>query len=200
MSSLKFNERNLLERILEMKTGYVSDFSDRTFREFVLETTGIDILTEPYAEGGTSKANRLRTFWVKESDETVATLIEPLLEHALRSKTDFDRELHTRDEHLFIEARKIIQRLKDEPAPVPSIISKPAVKNASRAFTPPNRSIQFVLNVIFIPIYLIYEFVKDICEYAYKHLVQVLGIALALLLLHFMGVIKLLAAAFFKNG
>ncbi len=66
MSSLQFNERKLLEKILQMQTGYVSDFSDKTFREFVMEHTGIDIYTEAYEENGTSKANRLRTFWKKE--------------------------------------------------------------------------------------------------------------------------------------
>src|SRR3989338_9421239 len=115
MSSLLFIECSLLEKILGMQTGYVSDFSDKTFREFVMEKTKIDIFTEEYAEAGTSKANRLRTFWKKESDATVAALLEPLLEYALREKTDFDRGLGARDEHLFIEARKILQKLKDEP-------------------------------------------------------------------------------------
>lgn len=114
MSSLQFTERSILEKIFGMGAGYVSDFSDRTFREFVLEKTGIDISTESYEESGTSKANRLRTFWKKESDEITAALTEALLEYSLREKTDYDRELHTRDENLFIEARKIVQRLRDE--------------------------------------------------------------------------------------
>ncbi len=114
MSSLQFSERNLLEKILGMRTGYVSDFSDRTFQEFVLEKTGIDILTPEYEENGTSKANRLRTFLKKESDATVIALIEPLINYAYTEKTGFDREIHARDEILFIEARKIVQRLKDD--------------------------------------------------------------------------------------
>lgn len=123
MSSLQYTERNLLEKILGMKTGYVSDFSDRTFQEFVLEQIGIDILTEPYEENGTSKANRLRTFWKKESDEITVALTEALLEYALGEKTDYDRELSAHDENLFIEARKIVQRLKDESGDVPKDIS-----------------------------------------------------------------------------
>ena len=111
MSSLQFSERSLLEKILGMRTGYVSDFSDQTFREFVMEKTKIDILAEQYAENGTSKANRLRTFLKKESNATVVALLEPLLEYALKEKTDFDRDLGARDERLFIEARKIVQKL-----------------------------------------------------------------------------------------
>ncbi len=114
MSSLQFTERSLLEKILGMRTGYVSDFSDRTFREFVLEKTGIDILTESYEEAGTSKANRLRTFWKKAPDEVTAVLIEALLEYSLKEKTGYDGELSVRDEYLFIEARKIVQRLTDQ--------------------------------------------------------------------------------------
>ncbi len=115
MSSLHFAERNLLEKILGMKNGYVSDFSDRTFREFVLDATGIDIMTEKYEKNGTSKANRLRTFWEEESNELNAGLIELLLKYAYSEKTDYDRELSARDGNLFIEARKIVQRLIDEP-------------------------------------------------------------------------------------
>ena len=114
MSSLQFSERNLLEKILGMKTGYVSDFSDRTLQEFVLEKTGIDTFTKAYEENGTSKANRIRTFWKKESDEITATLVEALLKYTYNEKTNYDRELSAHDENLFIEARKIVQRLTDE--------------------------------------------------------------------------------------
>lgn len=114
MSSLQYTERNLLEKILGMKTGCVSDFSDRTLQEFVLEKTGIDVFTEAYEGTGTSKANRIRSFWKKESNEITATLIEALLRYANNEKTDYDRELSARDESLFIEAKKIVQRLRDE--------------------------------------------------------------------------------------
>ena len=115
MSSIQFTERKLLEKILGMRTGYVSDFSDRTLRDFVMEKTGIDISTEPYEENGTSKANRIRTFWKKESDGVTANLVEGLLDYALSEKTASDQELTAKEESLFIDARKIVQRLRDEP-------------------------------------------------------------------------------------
>jgi hypothetical protein len=39
MASLKSSEKLKLESYLEMKSGYVCDFSNRTFAEFVLENT-----------------------------------------------------------------------------------------------------------------------------------------------------------------
>lgn len=113
MSSLKYTERNILEKILGMKTGYVSDFSDRTLKDFVLEVTGVDIFTEKYEEKGTSKANRIRVFWGEESDEMNAKLIEGLLEHAYLEKGGWESELPGIEERSFWEAKKIVQKLKD---------------------------------------------------------------------------------------
>ena len=45
---------------------YVLNFSDRTFSEFFEEHTRIDIDVDTYRERGTSKANRLRSFWAIE--------------------------------------------------------------------------------------------------------------------------------------
>lgn len=52
-----------------MASGYVLNFSDRTFEEFVVEAVGRNIHDEKYTTGGTSKANKLRTFWMTESDQ-----------------------------------------------------------------------------------------------------------------------------------
>jgi hypothetical protein len=43
MATLNFGERRKLEEYLGMNTGYVLGFSDRTFREFVHDSTGLDI-------------------------------------------------------------------------------------------------------------------------------------------------------------
>jgi hypothetical protein len=63
MSSLKMPERQILEQHFGMAGGYVLNFSDRTFGEFVLEAVGRKIHDAKYTAGGTSKANKLRTFW-----------------------------------------------------------------------------------------------------------------------------------------
>ena len=43
MADFKFNERAALEGALGMSSGYVLNFSDRTFREFIWDVVGRDI-------------------------------------------------------------------------------------------------------------------------------------------------------------
>ncbi len=81
MSSFKMAERQILEQHLGMASGYVLNFSDRTFGEFVFEAVGRDIHNEKYKAGGTSKANKLRTFWKIESDDMVGKLILALVDY-----------------------------------------------------------------------------------------------------------------------
>lgn len=58
MANLSSIERRKLERLLRMGSGYVLDFSDRTFSEFFEEHTRRDIDATIYRERGTSKVNR----------------------------------------------------------------------------------------------------------------------------------------------
>jgi hypothetical protein len=81
MSDLSFNERSKLESQFEMGGGYVLDFSNRTFREFVVESTGRDIYDPKYSTLGSSKANHLRAFWKTEPNHVVGKLIADLLEY-----------------------------------------------------------------------------------------------------------------------
>jgi hypothetical protein len=54
MPPLKFGEKRKLEEFLGMGGGYVLSFSDRTFREFVHDSTGLDI-DDPEVGGMGSK-------------------------------------------------------------------------------------------------------------------------------------------------
>ena len=65
-----------------MKTGYVLDFSDRTFAEFVSDATGRNIFDERYNYASGSKANRLRAFWQKEDNVTVGKLMSEVLNYS----------------------------------------------------------------------------------------------------------------------
>lgn len=75
MSDLSSIERRKLERLFCMGGGYVLNFSDRTFSEFFEEHTRVDIDAEIFRERGTSKANRLRTFWANEGNHVVGKVI-----------------------------------------------------------------------------------------------------------------------------
>lgn len=80
MSTLKNLEKTQLEDLLGMESGYVLDFSDRTFDEFFRETVGMNIYADKYALVGGSKAKRLRAFWELEPDHIVAEVVTGLLE------------------------------------------------------------------------------------------------------------------------
>jgi len=79
MSDLTFVERRKFEQLLGMGTGYVLDFSNRTFREFVLDSTGRDIFDSRYDHASGSKANRLRAIWQKEDNALVGKLMNDLV-------------------------------------------------------------------------------------------------------------------------
>ena len=57
MSVLSYLEKRQLERLFEMSDGYVLDFSNREFEEFVFDSVGINVYDDRYAAGGKSKAN-----------------------------------------------------------------------------------------------------------------------------------------------
>lgn len=104
MSSLTQIEKRTFEKLLDMRTGYVLGFSNRTFEGFFLDTVGIDIYDGKYDHGSGSKANRLRAFWSIEPDHVVAKAMASMIE---LFELDFDL-----DPELTDQARTIIQRLK----------------------------------------------------------------------------------------
>jgi hypothetical protein len=92
MSNLSFGEKHKLEKLFGMSSGYVLDFSNRTFQEFVYDSTGKNIFDEAYNRESGSKANRLREFWQKEPNHLVGKLISDLLEHSDTGTSDPLRE------------------------------------------------------------------------------------------------------------
>jgi len=81
MSSLKMLERDCIEELFGMGSGYVLDFSNRTFSEFFRESAHSDIYSDKYAFNGDSKAKRLRAFIEVEPDAVVGKAISDLLEY-----------------------------------------------------------------------------------------------------------------------
>jgi len=73
-------DKALIERVLEMESGYVLDFSDATMMNFVAESVEKDIHDVKYQVNGSSKAKKLRTFIDMESDEIVTKLLLDMLE------------------------------------------------------------------------------------------------------------------------
>lgn len=80
MAGLTHIEKQKIERELGMASGYVLDFSNRTFEEFFREVVGVEIFSEHYDLGSGSKANRVRAFWQVASDNQLKLLFEGLLQ------------------------------------------------------------------------------------------------------------------------
>jgi hypothetical protein len=81
MSDLTFVEKRKFEQLLGMSSGYVLDFSNRTFSEFVRDSTRREIYDSRYDNGSGSKANRLRAFWEKENNTVVGKLMSDMLDY-----------------------------------------------------------------------------------------------------------------------
>ena len=88
MSDLKSADIQEIMRFIRKKTkkgpGYVWDFNDTTFQEFIDGCTGCNIDDNKYKERGTSKEKRLRYFIGYEENSRVILLLEELLDYGTR--------------------------------------------------------------------------------------------------------------------
>jgi hypothetical protein len=113
VSDLTNLEKRKLEKDLGMSSGYVLNFSNRTFDEFFLDVLNIDIYDDKYAHASGSKANRMRAFWDREPNHVVAQILEALAKD-WSEYAGFDSKPASED------YLKIVQRLKSSAA-VPDI-------------------------------------------------------------------------------
>lgn len=104
-------ERDCIEQLFGMGSGYVMDFSNRTFAEFFRENARVDIYAEKYAGNGDSKAKRLRAFIELENDALVGRVLSELLEY-WRYKTP---QPSSQDGTLANRANQIVERLLGKP-------------------------------------------------------------------------------------
>lgn len=65
-----------------MGSGYVLNFSDRTYSEFFIDYR-IDFDATQYRTGGDSKAKRMRTFWAIAPNHTVGRVLEGLIAYGI---------------------------------------------------------------------------------------------------------------------
>ena len=81
MASLKRSEMRFLDEVFDMRSGYVLDFSNRTFSEFFEDEFGIQIYQEKYQSRGGSKANLLRGFIDAEDGYMVGKVLRKLWDY-----------------------------------------------------------------------------------------------------------------------
>lgn len=119
MSDLKAVEQMRFEAILGMSSGYVLNFTNNTFAQFVAQSTGRDIYSGAYEYGSGSKANLLRGFWQVESNYAVGTLLADLLEVA-----EMDEPSLTGDPRLEECKRAVARLLSGGPSDDLAVISE----------------------------------------------------------------------------
>ncbi len=111
MAELKPLEKTLIENLFEMKTGYVLNFSDVTFRQFVRDSTHVDIDNSHVDYAGLSKANKLRKLWIQLDDRWAGKLIQDLIE-ALTDKYVEIARSESADKELIGRCLQIAYRLQ----------------------------------------------------------------------------------------
>lgn len=112
MSDLTSIEKLKLEKFLQMDGGYVLNFSNRTFQEFITENSNIDIYSNDYNYQSGSKANRLRALWKREANPIVGKLLSNLLEYWKTQKLINHQNISYEEQQLFNECSQIAERLE----------------------------------------------------------------------------------------
>jgi hypothetical protein len=122
MCNLSNMEKRKFEQLLGMGSGYVLNFSNRTFDEFVEDSTGRNIYDARYSYGSGSKANLLRGFWQVEPNVIVGKLMGDLLDYGVEWSQFPDKDA------LLEACRRIVTRLKQD-SPVSELESLVAISD-----------------------------------------------------------------------
>ncbi len=81
MANLSTIDKQILEKLFQMESGYVLNFSDRTMAEFFKDDLDIDIYSNKYDYASGSKANRMRAFWSIEENNLVGECVLKLINY-----------------------------------------------------------------------------------------------------------------------
>lgn len=111
MSSLGTKDKRTLEKFLQMGSGYVLDFTDQTFGEFVVDAVDVEIHSGRYTARGCSKAKKLRAFWEIEMDSLVARLLVALIDY-VTYPGPHGQNMTAEQKKLAGECREIASRLQ----------------------------------------------------------------------------------------
>jgi hypothetical protein len=114
MAELSRVEKMKLEKMFDMNGGYVMDFSNRTFSEFIFEETRIEIYDDKYCTYGDSKAKRLRAFWDLENNYRVGKVTKAMLDEWRDEKVVYGKEISTPEQVLWDDCEKISRKLLED--------------------------------------------------------------------------------------
>lgn len=161
-------EIGVFEKLFHMSGGYVLDFSNKTFDQFIFESVDINVRDEQYIKKveekmySSSKANILRYFWNNEPKSVVVKLLKDLVEYC-EFLTDFEI-----DEKLLNKAKDILSKHETSPHVIENISTEKRIINLIEDI---NNSIerespQFALDRLHT---LMCYYVKELCD---KHNIE----------------------------
>lgn len=121
MAVIKALDMKAIDDVFAMGGGYVLNFSDTTFAEFFAEDLNIDIGDPRYAQNGTSKAKRLRTFLRQVELEHTLRVLEALWHHRERLLADgiWTSQFPPNAEGRFLDLMKRLRASKEAVATTP---------------------------------------------------------------------------------
>src|SRR6185437_9823411 len=99
MPNIRQLDMMVIDDLFEMGSGYVLDFSDRSFTIFFAEELNVDIDDPVYAKYGTSKAKRLRCFLQTVDKATAVRTLNALWEYREARRERLGREEGMRNAH-----------------------------------------------------------------------------------------------------
>lgn len=115
----------LVDQVLGMTSGYVLNFSDRTFDDFIKRKFGIDARAPAYTVDGDSKAKRLRALLRSLVPGAQAEVLRALWEHRQQYTVHSDLERHIEERFLSMVAQlesseqpidlEVIEAFTDDP-------------------------------------------------------------------------------------
>lgn len=132
MANLSYVDKLRVEKLFGMASGFVLDFSDRTFKEFVFDSVSVDIYAPGMDAGGTSKAKRLRYFLKTQPNPVAGRLLLALCEY-------YETTQNSPDLKLLAECRGISERLcSGQVKPRPAPTTAPKSGSSTQPSSPPS--------------------------------------------------------------
>lgn len=127
MVSLKRTELRTLDKLFDMKGGYVLDFSNSTMADWFADEFSIDIYSEKYAFNGTSKARHLRAFLEVEPAHIVVPVLNALLDYK-HTSLDYRMEEQERTASNYALNRVLERINKSETIPAIQLLDNVSTK------------------------------------------------------------------------
>lgn len=142
MDQLRPIELKLVDELFGMSSGYVLDFSNRTFADFFRREVGLEIYDEAYGIYGSSKGKHLRAFLTIGQPRAIAKALTLLWEYRELGRIEAGQAETVASAHRRLTA--IVERLGGSPLPVYEV-QGPTPEHAPPAERKPFRADEAIL-------------------------------------------------------